>query len=70
MPAAGAEIGEPEIADLPQPLDLFPDPGHGAGVEHLQLEPAHILEHGPAAEHDSVDVHPGVASGDPGLISR
>ena len=27
-----------------QPLDLLPDPGHGAGIEHLQLELAHVAQ--------------------------
>ena len=46
MAAARAEIGHRQVGQLLQPLDLLPDPGHGAGVEHLQVELAETPQHG------------------------
>jgi hypothetical protein len=48
--AARAEIGDLQPLDAAQPFDLFPQPGHGAGVQHLQLELAHVLQHGARAQ--------------------
>jgi len=45
MPSTGAEIGNPQPLDLSQALDLFPQLGHGARIKHLELEPAHIVQH-------------------------
>ncbi len=44
--AAGPEIGDAQIVQLAQRLDLFPQARHGAGIKDLQLEPAHILQDG------------------------
>ena len=33
-----------------QTLDLLPDLGHRAGIEHLQLEPPHVAQHGAGAQ--------------------
>ena len=41
MAAAGAEVGEAQVFEGAQAVDLLPDAGHGAGVEDLELEPAH-----------------------------
>jgi hypothetical protein len=48
--AAGAEIGDAQVGDLLEALDLFPELRHGAGVEDLKLEPAHVAQHGAAAQ--------------------
>ena len=50
MPPPGAEIGNLQPVNRPQPLDLFPKPGHGAGIQHLQFELAHFLQNRPAAQ--------------------
>ena len=42
VPSPRAEIRDPQVGQLAQPLDLFPQAGHGAGIEDLQLEPAHV----------------------------
>jgi hypothetical protein len=36
--------------DLLQPLDLPPQPGHRAGVKHLKLELAHVVQDGAGAQ--------------------
>ena len=50
MPPTGAEIGDLQPVDPAQPLDLFPDPGHRAGIEDLKLELAHRGEDGARAQ--------------------
>ena len=50
MPAARAEIGDRQLRELLQAVDLLPDPRHGAGIEHLQLEAAHAPEHAARAQ--------------------
>ena len=49
-----AEIGDLKAVDLAQPLDLFPKPGHGAGIEDLQFKLAHRRQHraGPQFHQD------------------
>ena len=44
MPPPRSEISQPQPVKLAQPFYLFPKARHGAGVEHLQLEPAHVLQ--------------------------
>ena len=46
MPPSCSEIGDSQIVEASQVLDFFPDPRHRAGVEHLQLEPAHAFRNG------------------------
>ena len=50
MAAAGAEIGDAQPVNRPQLFDLFPQLGHGTGIEHLQFKPPHILQHGPGPQ--------------------
>ena len=45
MTATRAEIRNPQPVNLAQLLDLFPDFRHGAGIEHLQFKPAHVIQH-------------------------
>jgi hypothetical protein len=53
MPPPRPEIRDPQIRQRLQPLDLLPDPRHRLGVENLQLEPPHPLEHRPRPQlHD------------------
>ena len=50
MAAAGAEVGQPQVGQGAKALDLVPQPGLGAGVEHVQLEPTQPVEGGSAAQ--------------------
>ena len=44
--SARAEIGDQQVGQGAQHLDLFPQAGHGAGVKHLQFEPAQGFQDG------------------------
>ena len=51
--AAGAEIGNlqrPLGGERAQPLDLAPQLGLGAGVEHVEIEAAHAAHRGARAQ--------------------
>ena len=48
--AARAEIGNAQVGQLLQPLDLFPHLGLGAGIEHIEREGAVMLHRGAAAQ--------------------
>src|SRR6056297_1532264 len=48
MPPPGAEIRDPETLEPAQPLDLFPELRHGAGIEYLEFELAEITQYRPA----------------------
>jgi hypothetical protein len=50
MPPPRAEIGDAQVVEPLQAFDLFPQLGHGAGVEDLKLEPAHVAQDGAAAQ--------------------
>jgi hypothetical protein len=50
MAPARAEIGDAQAVRPAQAFDLFPELGHGAGVEHLKFELAHPVQHGAAAQ--------------------
>ena len=38
MAAAGAEVGEAEVGDVAEALNLVPEMGLGAGVEDVELQ--------------------------------
>jgi hypothetical protein len=50
MAAPRAEIGDAQAGDPLEAFDLFPQLRHGAGVEDLKLEPAHVAQDGAAPE--------------------
>ena len=53
VPAAGAEVGDAQLRQLAQALDLLPHARHRAGIEHLQLELADAAQHGARTQlHD------------------
>ena len=43
MTASRAKISNPQVIDIPHRFDFLPQLGHCAGIEHLQLEPAHMF---------------------------
>ena len=50
VPAAGTEISDAQVGHFAKRFDLLPELGHGAGVEDLKLELAHVFENGTAAQ--------------------
>ncbi len=50
MPPPRAEIGDAQPVEPAQAGDLFPKLGHRPGIEHLQLEPAELLQRRAAAQ--------------------
>ena len=50
VPAPGAKIGDLQTLDVAQAGDLFPQLGHGAGVQHLQFELPLAFQHRATAQ--------------------
>ena len=50
MPPARAKIRKAQVINVAQSLNFLPEFGHSAGIENLNLKPAHVSQHRATAQ--------------------